>query len=131
MGIRRSQFASERVTPYRTYRLTAMWPDLPCVPRTLRKSPGFTSMRFLFFLVLSGSLLAQTTPEALGSLVLERFRAGTSEAFAAIYPFPEGRAMRAEAERRKMARVDGLARVIGQRDTEAVLLLSAHGRTLN
>jgi hypothetical protein len=88
-------------------------------------------MCLLYFLGLAGSLWAQQSPEQLGALVLEGFRAETPEAFAAIYPFAEGRAMRAEAARRKVPRVDGLARVIAQGDTEAVLLLSAHGRTLN
>jgi hypothetical protein len=88
-------------------------------------------MRLVSLLGLVGSLFAQESPEQLGSLILERFRIGTPEDFAAVYPFPQGRAMHAEAVKRKIPRVAGLARVIAQRDTEAVLLLSAHGLTIN
>lgn len=99
--------------------------------QTRRRNPGFTFRSLLYLLALTGGLLAQDSPGRLGSLVLERFRSGTPEDFAAVYPFREGRAMHADAVKRKIPRVAGLARVIAQRDTEAVLLLSAHGGAHN
>lgn len=98
---------------------------------TPRKMQPVATLRAVLFLFLAGSIRAQETPQQLGDLVLEHFRTGTPEAFADVYPFPEGRAMRAGAVRMQLPREGGLARVTAQSDNEAILLLAAHGRHIN
>jgi len=85
----------------------------------------------LLALTQLGNLAAQTSPAALGSLVVERFRTAAPESFAEVYPFAEGRAAQALTHQMKLARTEALARVIAEQGNQAVLLLSAHGRTPN
>lgn len=93
-----------------------------------RLRPVVAFVFLLCLLALVGNLRAQDNPQQLAELVLERFRTGTPEAFAAVYPFPEGQAMQADAVKNRMPRDGALARVISQSDSEAILLLAAHGR---
>lgn len=66
------------------------------------------------------------TAEGLAALLSARFSAGDSAAFDSVYPFAPGRELVAEAARRGATRHAGLARVLSQTDTDAILLLSGY-----
>jgi hypothetical protein len=69
---------------------------------------------------------AAATPVALAELVTARFASGSPEAFAAVYPFADGRAYVTDAARRGLPRVPGLARVAWADSARAVLVLSGY-----
>jgi len=74
----------------------------------------------------SSIALAATTPEALAARIAERFEAGDSSSFGAIFPFVAGRDLVADAVRRDAKRHAGLATVLMHREDEAILLLSGY-----
>src|SRR5438270_762812 len=76
--------------------------------------------RLSILLLASLPALAQDSPQSLARAVIDRWTSGPASAFAAIYPFPAGRAARAARD----ARLPGLAQVIRATPTSAVLLLS-------
>jgi hypothetical protein len=65
------------------------------------------------------------TPDSLARLVLQRFVAGTPEAFDSVDPDPLGRAVVRAAVDRHLTRDAGLARVLSVSADRAVLLISA------
>lgn len=67
---------------------------------------------------------AQSSAQELVDAVGQQWAAGTTEAFAAVYPFREGRAELSQAANNKWERVKGLSSVVRVNGQRAVLLLS-------